>query len=127
MSHRATVLVVDDDEDTVETMRDILSEEGHIVSCAKNGREALALASSTRPDLILLDLNMPEMDGRHVLDAIRRDPCLSDTHVVVLSGAADAPQVACESVAKPLRLDTLLGLLRRVAHSAPRGASSSMR
>ncbi|MCL2776934.1 MAG: response regulator [Polyangiaceae bacterium] len=119
MSHRATVLVVDDDEDTVETMRDILSEEGHMVLCAKNGREALELASSKRPDLILLDLNMPEMDGRHMLSAIRGDPELADTRVVVLSGAPDALRVACEVVAKPLRLDTLVGLIERVAHSAP--------
>jgi CheY-like chemotaxis protein len=119
MSHRATVLVVDDDEDTVETMRDILSEEGHMVLCAKNGREALELASSKRPDLILLDLNMPEMDGRHALSAIRSDPELANTRVVVLSGAQDALGVTCEAVTKPLRLDTLVGLIERVAHAAP--------
>ncbi|AKV04522.1 DNA-binding response regulator, AraC family [Labilithrix luteola] len=115
MSHRATVLVVDDDEDTVETMRDILREEGHVVLCARNGREALELVSEKRPDLVLLDLNMPEMDGRSFLETIRNDPALANTHVVVLSGAPDAPRFSCESVSKPLRLDTLLALLERVA------------
>jgi CheY-like chemotaxis protein len=119
MSHRATVLVVDDDEDTVETMRDILSEEGHVVVCARNGREALELTRRIRPDLVLLDLNMPEMDGRAFLSAIRRDPSLSHIRVVVLSGAADATNVPAESVTKPLRLDTLLGLIRSAAHAAP--------
>lgn len=122
MSHRATVLVVDDDDDTVETMRDILSEEGHRVLCAKNGKEALDVvygrSREERPNLVLLDLNMPEMDGRHFLDTIRRDPALRDLAVVVLSGASDAGGIPCESVSKPLRLDTLLGLIERVANSA---------
>ena len=119
MSHSATVLVVDDDEDTVEMMRDILSEEGHVVRSACNGRDALALALADPPDLVLLDLNMPEMDGRAFLDEMRRIPRLKDVVVVVISGAADAPDVPCESVQKPLRLDSLLGLIARVAHAAP--------
>ncbi|MBX3192041.1 MAG: response regulator [Labilithrix sp.] len=119
MGHRATVLVVDDDQDTVETMRDILLEEGHTVLCASNGKDALALALASPPDLVLLDLNMPEMDGRAFLDVVRRVPALANVTVVVLSGAADAARVSCEAVQKPLRLDTLLGLIDRVAHAAP--------
>lgn len=118
MSHRATVLVVDDDDDTVETMREILSEEGHSVLCAKNGREALELARQARPDLVLLDLNMPEMDGRAFLDALRRDPVLAEITVVVMSGASDAQRCDTPSVQKPLRLDTLLSLLDRAATAA---------
>lgn len=118
MSQRATVLVVDDDPDTVETMRDILEEEGHVVLSAKNGREGLDLAERYVPDLVLLDLEMPVMDGRAFLDAVRRLPSLSAMTVVVLSGTSDA-HVACESVKKPLRLDTLLGLIGRVADAAP--------
>jgi CheY-like chemotaxis protein len=117
MTQRATVLVVDDDPDTVETMRDILEEEGHVVLSAKNGREGLDLALRYVPDLVLLDLEMPVMDGRAFLDAIRRVPALADVTVVVLSGTSGA-QVACESVKKPLRLDTLLGLIHRVAVAA---------
>lgn len=119
MSHRATVLVVDDDPDTVATMRDILEEEGHTVLEARNGREALHVALQTLPDLVLLDLNMPEMDGRAFLAALEHSPTLAGVTVVVLSGAADAPRVAYECVSKPLRLDTLLGLIDRVALAAP--------
>lgn len=118
MSHRATVLVVDDDPDTVETMRDILEEEGHVVLSAKNGREGLDLAVRYLPDLVLLDLEMPVMDGRAFLAASRQIPALAHMTVVVLSGTTDA-HVACESVMKPLRLDTLLGLIGRVADAAP--------
>jgi CheY-like chemotaxis protein len=118
MSQRATVLVVDDDPDTVETMRDILEEEGHIVLSASNGYEGLQLALQNIPDLVLLDLDMPVMDGRALLEAMRKSPSLADVVVVVLSGASDV-RIACESVKKPLRLDTLLGLIERVASAAP--------
>lgn len=123
MNHRATVLVVDDDPDTVETMRDILQEEGHTVLSAKNGLEGLEVAERSHPDLVLLDLDMPIMDGYAFLAAVRRRPSLSDVTVVVLSGAADEAALSCESVQKPLRLDTLLGLIHRIADAAPAPAS----
>ena len=118
MSQRATVLVVDDDPDTVETMREILEEEGHTVLSAKNGREGLDIALRDIPDLVLLDLDMPVMDGHAFLEAMKKAPSLAEVTVVVLSGASDA-RVACEAVKKPLRLDTLLGLIGRVADAAP--------
>jgi two-component system response regulator MprA len=117
MNHGATVLVVDDDPDTVETMRDILEEEGHTVLSARNGLEGLQVATRSVPDLVLLDLDMPVMDGHAFLDAVRHTPSLAGMIVVVLSGATDA-HVSCESVQKPLRLDTLLGLIERVADAA---------
>ena len=118
MSQRATVLVVDDDPDTVDTMRDILEEEGHTVLSATNGYEGLEVALRTLPDLVLLDLDMPVMDGRAFLAAVRSAPTLCGMTVVVLSGS-EATGVACESVKKPLRLDTLLGLIDRAAVAAP--------
>ena len=115
MSQGATVLVIDDDPDTVTTMREILEEEGHHVLSARDGREGLQVALQTIPDLVLLDLNMPEMDGRAFLAAMKKSPTLASVKVVVLSAASDAPGLACEWVQKPLRLDTLLGLIDRVA------------
>jgi CheY-like chemotaxis protein len=115
MSGRATVLVVDDDLEWIEVMREILDEEGHVVLTATNGIEALAVARNERPDLVLLDLEMPKMDGRTFLAELRRDESLRDVHVVVLSGADDSDRVGAESVRKPLRLHTLLGLLERAA------------
>jgi CheY-like chemotaxis protein len=123
MNHRATVLVVDDDPDTVETMRDILEEEGHTVLSARNGLEGLEVALRCVPDLVLLDLEMPIMDGRAFLEALRKAPTLADVTVVVLSATADTG-VGCESVQKPLRLDTLLGLIDRVAGAAPCAVSA---
>jgi len=118
MNHHATVLVVDDDPDTVETMRDILEEEGHTVLSARNGLEGLEVALRSVPDLVLLDLDMPVMDGHAFLAAVHRTPSLAGMTVVVLSGAIDE-RLPCESVQKPLRLDTLLGLIDRIADAAP--------
>src|SRR5688572_25856837 len=118
MSHRATVLVVDDDVDVTDTMREILEGEGHRVFVAGNGRVALEVARAEHPDLVLLDLEMPEMDGRHFLAEVRRTPELACVQVVVLSGSADANDLGTEAVTKPLRLDTLLGLIDRVGHAA---------
>lgn len=117
MSQRATVLVVDDDPDTVSTMREILEEEGHTVLSAGNGSEALEIALRNVPDLVLLDLEMPVMDGRAFLAAVKHAPSLADVTIVVLSGS-ETTGVSCDSVRKPLRLDTLLGLIDRVAVAA---------
>lgn len=114
MSQRATVLVVDDDPDAVDTMRDILAEEGHTVLCASNGQEALDVARDSSPDVVLLDLDMPVMDGREFLAHAKECPRLSQVPVVVISGAKDVPENATDSIEKPLRLDTLLGVLGRV-------------
>jgi CheY-like chemotaxis protein len=115
MGHDVTVLVVDDDGDSVEAMREILSAEGHRVLTAMNGRDALELTRREHPDLVLLDLEMPGMDGRSFLSELRSHADVSDVPVVVVSGAVDAGDLGTESVRKPLRLDTLLGLIERVA------------
>lgn len=117
MSGRATVLVVDDDLEWIEVMREILEDEGHVVMTAANGLEALSVARQQRPDLVLLDLAMPLMDGRAFLEELRRDASLRDIDVVVLSGADDWENVDRDAVRKPLRLRTLLGLLERAAQA----------
>jgi CheY-like chemotaxis protein len=118
MSQPATVLVVDDDEDVTDTMREILEDEGHRVFVAGDGVRALEVVRAERPDLVLLDLEMPEMDGRHFLAEVRKSPELARVQIVVLSGSADAGDLGTEAVTKPLRLDTLLGLIDRVGHAA---------
>lgn len=120
MSSSACVLVVDDDLEWIEVMREILHEEGHRVLTAANGEDALTLVRGDKPDLVLLDLEMPRMDGRAFLKELRSDPDpdLREIHVVVLSGAEDYADVPTEAVRKPLRLHTLLGLLDRAAAHA---------
>jgi signal transduction histidine kinase/CheY-like chemotaxis protein len=82
------VLVVDDDPEMIDLYRRILSTRLKPGDCltAHDGRAALALARQHKPDLILLDLVMPELDGYGVLAALRADPELATIPVIVLSG-----------------------------------------
>ena len=82
------ILVVEDDESICEVEKILFESEGYEVLTAANGKEALdSLASNPRPDLIVLDLMMPEMDGFQVLEKIRTNPDqkLAKTPVIVLS------------------------------------------
>jgi len=85
-----TVLVVDDDPGTLDMHARIVamwSEECRILK-ARNGKEALAIIQDSRPDLVLLDLMMPELDGFGVLEAMRSDERTRDIPVLVLTGQA---------------------------------------
>ncbi|APR88113.1 response regulator [Minicystis rosea] len=99
-----TVLVVDDDFDLRQTVRDILQEEGYVVDTAANGREALdRLRRTDPPRVMVLDLMMPVMDGWQLLDELERDDTLPDIPVVVISAGKRLPAAnehACLS--KPL-------------------------
>src|SRR5687768_17943590 len=89
----ANILVVDDDEDTRETQAVLLREAGHTVDCVPNGREALAQVLSDVPDLVLLDLAMPDMDGPSFLEVVRSYLRIQSLPVVVLTGLTDSPMV----------------------------------
>ncbi|MBM3465351.1 MAG: response regulator, partial [Armatimonadetes bacterium] len=79
------ILVVDDEPTIMRVMRHILESEGYTVLEAANGMEALARAREERPDLVLLDVLLPDIDGFEVLERMRRDPQTADLPVVVLS------------------------------------------
>jgi CheY-like chemotaxis protein/two-component sensor histidine kinase len=79
------VLVIDDDQNARDLLRRVLSREGFDVVTASGGREGLALARDLRPSVITLDVMMNEMDGWTVLQAIRADPVLKETPVVMLT------------------------------------------
>lgn len=81
----ATVLVVDDDPAAHDLIGSLLVKEGYRVLHAQNGEDALRLARDERPDAITLDVMMPRMDGWSVLTAIKGDPELCETPVVIVS------------------------------------------
>ena len=89
----ANILVVDDSADTCETITKFLEAAGHYVNCAPNGRAALAGVLNEMPDVILLDLAMPEMDGPSFLEVIRSYLRLQSLPVVVLTGLSDSPMI----------------------------------
>jgi DNA-binding response OmpR family regulator len=118
---RARVLVVDDDHDIRESLASVLSDEGYDVAEAGNGLEALAEMDRERPDVVLLDLMMPVMDGWKTLQILRRTPRHATVPVVILS-AATAPG-ASDYIQKPISLDKLLALLEVVRARSGRAAN----
>jgi CheY-like chemotaxis protein len=90
----AYLLVVDDDADSRDLLCRSLQRAAHECACARDGKEALASILSRAPDLILLDLLMPEMDGANLLAVLRSYLRLNALPVIVLTAAPDSPQAA---------------------------------
>jgi DNA-binding response OmpR family regulator len=89
----STILIVDDETLARDALARLLEHEGFATLRASNGRDAWAMTYQERPDLILLDLMMPEMDGLTFLGMVRRDALKRDIPVVVLTGADDRGQL----------------------------------
>jgi two-component system, OmpR family, phosphate regulon response regulator PhoB len=108
------VLVIEDDDDSREAMVQILKMEGYRPSSAADGKTGVNKAREVVPDLILLDLNLPDIHGKQIIQMLRKDQSLDRTPILVLtaSGRMEA-QSAIEMGAnayfiKPIEFDTLL-------------------
>jgi CheY-like chemotaxis protein len=112
------ILFVDDNRELREALTEFLSLRGHVVQCAANGNEAVGLLARSEipPDLVLLDLMMPELNGWGVLAELGKDPRLSRIPVVIMSGCRNVTQNAKEAgavavVRKPVEPQTLLWII----------------
>jgi two-component system phosphate regulon response regulator PhoB len=85
----STILIVDDETLARDALAKLLDHEGFTTLRARNGREAWAMMYNECPDLVVLDLMMPEMDGVTFLSMVRRDSLKRNLPVIVLTGAAD--------------------------------------
>ena len=115
-----TLIVCDDDPVALELVRNILEQRGYVVLAVSSGDAAVELAATRRPDAILLDLLMPDMDGWQTLAALKKRPGTRDIPVIVLSavrpnGEAAAPSQVADWVTKPFDEEHLLTVLKRVA------------
>jgi len=90
---RRLILVADDDADILALVTTILERSGHEVMAARDGAEAVAVAQQRRPDLVVLDVAMPELDGLEVLQRLRADAGTRDVPVVLLSAQAQEAAV----------------------------------
>ena len=88
------ILIVEDEASMLAALRDKLSHAGFIILEAKNGQEGLTSALTNHPDLILLDIIMPIMDGMTMLDNLRLDPWGKSVPVVLLTNLSEADKVA---------------------------------
>ncbi|HZZ43734.1 MAG TPA: response regulator [Tepidisphaeraceae bacterium] len=125
------ILIVDDQLDTCEPLRRLLTRTGHQVHCLTHGRDALQFLSTQRPDLILLDLMMPDLSGFDVLQSIREKPATANTPVLMFSasGSREIRQRAAKLGANdfltkgtlewPELLGRINGILASIPHARP--------
>ena len=125
------VLVVDDERDILSFVRDALTDEGYEVTVATSGEEALRAVAERRPDLIMLDVNLPGVDGWEVLSHLRA-AAGEQTPVVVMTGGYLAQEQALASGAqgylgKPFDLDDLISSVAAHAGLPMEGAQEVAR
>jgi DNA-binding response OmpR family regulator len=109
------IMVVDDEQDILQFLDLVLRERGYEVITASSGQEALTRAATEKPDLVLLDVMMPEMDGWEVLKLLRVDPETEQIPVAMLSARTEAKdrvqglqEGAIDYICKPFALPELL-------------------
>ena len=100
MENRPTILIVDDTPENFQVLGDILENEGYDLRIATSGPQALATAQSFPPDLILLDILMPGMDGYEVCQQLKANPDLRIIPVIFISALGLAEQKRLDAAAK---------------------------
>jgi DNA-binding response OmpR family regulator len=111
-----TILVIEDDTGIREALADFLRSEGFLVDLAGDGAEGLERLAARRPDVILVDLAMPVMNGARFLARLRADEATRTLPVVLMTGTRPAGGTAAAADAvlqKPFELDELVAVLRR--------------
>ena len=89
-----TILIVDDEQDLAEALEEKLSNEGYTTFRGHDGKEGLALALEHKPDLILLDVMMPVMDGWEMLEELRKDAWGVHAQVTMLTNSSDLESIS---------------------------------
>lgn len=120
MAHKPKIAVVEDDADIAEIVRFALENNGCEVRLARDGADGLALAVGWNPDLVLMDVAMPRMDGLQALKGIRKDVRTRQTPVVMMTARSRGQDVqeamsagADDYLIKPFELNALLAKVRR--------------
>ena len=119
------ILVADDEPHITRALAFVLQQEGYHVSLACDGAEALTLIREQRPKVAFIDLIMPKLTGTEVCDAIKADPALRNTHIVILTCKGQeldrAASLACgadEFMTKPFSPREVLTHVRKILQKA---------
>lgn len=123
-----TILIVEDDQTMRELLQLHLTNAGYAVRAAENGIEAIRQMLGVLPDMIISDINMPDMNGVELVTAIKQDPSAREIPVIFLTLEYDAHEqaarlgaVACLS--KPIKVDDLLKVVAQHFPAAPAGGN----
>lgn len=123
------ILIVDDEEDVLIPLGNILRRANYIVSTTTSGEEAIKLAKANHPDLIILDIVLPGLDGGSVADIISNDPATAHTPILFLTGILSKEEELQSKkeggkksgkhfmMAKPVSAEDLLEMLRKILPS----------
>ncbi len=125
---KAKIMVVDDEPDYISTIQCRLEWNNYDVITANNGKEGLEKALSEKPCLILLDTNMPIMNGREMLERLRNHPDLKDIPVIMVTALCEAQDIAKASslgvfdyVAKPFNFPQLMEKIEKAIEARKAG------
>jgi len=128
---RKRILVVEDDLDSVHSMAMLIRMMGHEVQFAINGMAALDVARIFRPDIVILDIGLPDFKGDHIARQLRYEPGLEHTQLIAMSGLPEehleqrALRAGCEEFyRKPIEPSVLEALLARPSRGGEGGEES---
>lgn len=129
-SRKTRILVVDDEPNIVQTLKDRLEMNEYSVETASNGDEGLRIAREKKPDMILLDVIMPIMDGHEMLEKLRQNDWGQDISVIMLTARSQAQDIAraraCnidDYIIKPFDLSELLEKIENILERKKSSAS----
>ena len=121
------VLVVDDEPSIVISVEFLMKREGFEVSVARDGEDALALIGSERPDLVVLDVMMPKLNGFEVCERVRADPAFADMRILMLTAKGREAEMskglalgADAYMAKPFSTRDLVARVKELLESESR-------
>jgi len=124
MTH--AILIVEDNEKNLKLVRDVLRFKGYVTLEARTGREALRIVRERNPQLVLMDIQLPDIDGIAVLGELRADPPTRLLPVVAVSASAmpeDQEKILASGfdayITKPIALGTLIETVERFLGAAP--------
>ncbi len=127
MENQHKILVADDDDDILEFIRYNLEKENYLVVTASDGKEAIEIADKEEPDLIILDIMMPEIDGVEVCRHLRSQPKFSNTIITFLTARSeDFTQIAAldvggdDFIKKPIRPGVLVSRIKALLRRSSR-------
>lgn len=120
------VLIVDDGQDVIDVLSFVLGKEGFLVSAARDGEEALERIREALPDVILLDIMMPKMDGATLYKKLQANPLAKDIPIIVMTGSGSwgkerlSPEDVSAYFEKPFSISDIVQTVKDVLNSRVR-------